>query len=189
MELNDSLYNSTDPRPRMPHAEPIRAVGPTRYDQNLARQMLKGEKANIRLNRPTDSWASVQPRQRPSTTGTFTDPHRFQWDDDKVQRRVRASQQVPNPHRHQRHDAYALMHREASNAAVVPDLPVGHKNMRQYIRDHGLYGIHGNLSCELAKRATVQDHNFLEPVGARVAWAAYAAHEQTHSRDQSLIPL
>lgn len=79
--------------------------------------------------------------------------------------------------------------RDASIAAVVPDL-VGDDQaaMKEVIRNQGLYGIRGNLSCEKLKRSAQQDTRFIEPVGARNAWAAYNAYDQPHSRDPFMIP-
>jgi hypothetical protein len=79
--------------------------------------------------------------------------------------------------------------RAASIAAVVPGLPQCCQGTpKDTIRNQGLYGIKGNLSCEILKRNAVQDARFVEPVGARNAWVAYNSYDQLHARDQYMIP-
>ena len=83
----------------------------------------------------------------------------------------------------------AASSRDGSIACVVPDL-IGDNQaaMKDMIRNQGLYGIRGNLSCEKLRRNAKQDTRFIEPVGARNAWAAYNAYDQQHARDQFMIP-
>jgi hypothetical protein len=80
--------------------------------------------------------------------------------------------------------------REESIAAVVPDLPTCSSNQasKNAIRNQGLYGIKGNVSCDLLKRSAVADAGFLQPLGARNAFLAYNTYDQLHSKDQYMIP-
>ena len=79
--------------------------------------------------------------------------------------------------------------REESIAAVVPDLPTCSSNQasKNAIRNQGLYGIKGNVSCDLLKRSAVADTGFLQPLGARNAFLAYNTYDQLHSKDQFMI--
>lgn len=81
--------------------------------------------------------------------------------------------------------------REESIAAVVPDLPTCSSNQasKNAIRNQGLYGIKGNVSCDLLKRSAVADTGFLQPLGARNAFLAYNTYDQLHSKDQFMIPV
>jgi hypothetical protein len=80
--------------------------------------------------------------------------------------------------------------REETIAAVVSDLPTcSQQTPKDIIRNQGLYGIKGNLSCDLLKRSTVSDHGFLEPLAARNAFLAYNSYDQLHAKDQFLIPV
>ena len=79
--------------------------------------------------------------------------------------------------------------REESIAAVVSDLPTCSKtNPKDMIRNQGLYGIKGNVACDLLKRSAVADTGFLQPLGARNAFLAYNSYDQLHAKDQFLIP-
>jgi hypothetical protein len=80
--------------------------------------------------------------------------------------------------------------REETIAAVVSGLPeCCQQTPQQVIRNQGLYGVKGNLSCDLLKRSAVADRGFLEPLGARNAFLAYNAYDQLHSKDPWLIPV
>lgn len=80
--------------------------------------------------------------------------------------------------------------REGTIAAVVTDLPTCcNTTPKEVLRNQGLYGIKGNLSCDLLKRSAVSDHGFLEPLGARNAFLAYNSYDQLHAKDQYLIPV
>lgn len=80
--------------------------------------------------------------------------------------------------------------REETIAAVVSDLPTCcQQTPKEVIRNQGLYGIKGNLSCDLLKRSAVSDAGFLEPLGARNAFLAYNSYDQLHAKDQYLIPV
>lgn len=80
--------------------------------------------------------------------------------------------------------------REETIAAVVSDLPTCcQQTPKDMIRNQGLYGIKGNLSCDLLKRSAVSDRGFLEPLAARNAFLAYNSYDQLHAKDQFMIPL
>jgi hypothetical protein len=80
--------------------------------------------------------------------------------------------------------------REETIAAVVSDLPTCcQQTPKDIIRNQGLYGIKGNLSCDLLKRSAVSDRGFLEPLAARNAFLAYNSYDQLHAKDQFMIPL
>jgi hypothetical protein len=80
--------------------------------------------------------------------------------------------------------------REETIAAVVTDLPsCCQQTPKDTIRNQGLYGIKGNLSCDLLKRSAVSDRGFLEPLAARNAFLAYNSYDQLHAKDPYLIPV
>lgn len=80
--------------------------------------------------------------------------------------------------------------REETIAAVVSDLPsCCQQTPKDIIRNQGLYGIKGNLSCDLLKRSAVSDCGFLEPLAARNAFLAYNSYDQLHAKDQYMIPV
>lgn len=80
--------------------------------------------------------------------------------------------------------------REESIAAVVSGLPeCCQQTPMQAIRNQGLYGVKGNLSCDKLKRSAVADYNLLEPLGARNAFLAYNSYDQLHAKDQFMIPI
>ena len=80
--------------------------------------------------------------------------------------------------------------REGSIAAVVSGLPeCCQQTPMEVIRNQGLYGVKGNLSCDKLKRSTVADFGFIEPLGARNAFLAYNAYDQLHAKDQFMIPV
>jgi hypothetical protein len=80
--------------------------------------------------------------------------------------------------------------REESIAAVVSGLPTCcQQTPMEAIRNQGLYGVKGNLSCDKLKRSAVADFNLLEPLGARNAFLAYNSYDQLHAKDQFLIPI
>lgn len=80
--------------------------------------------------------------------------------------------------------------REETIAAVVSDLPeCREENPRDVIRNKGLYGIKGNVSCDLLKRSAVADTGFIQPLGARNAFLAYNSYDQLHAKDQYMIPV
>lgn len=69
----------------------------------------------------------------------------------------------------------------------VPTPPEPHQ-MKDHIRNHGMYGIHGNLSCKLAQRSAVADAGFLQPLNARNQMVKFLSAEQLHAKDPHLIP-
>jgi len=69
----------------------------------------------------------------------------------------------------------------------APPAPPSQKEVRAYIRNHGLYGIHGNQSCRKMQRASVADKGWIEPIHARQNLLQFLAADQLHSRDSSLI--
>lgn len=80
--------------------------------------------------------------------------------------------------------------REESIAAVVSGLPTCcQQTPMQAIRNQGLYGVKGNLSCDKLKRSAVADFNLLEPLGSRNAFLAYNSYDQLHAKDQFMIPI
>lgn len=73
-------------------------------------------------------------------------------------------------------------------SAIVPELSENNSaTAKQIIRNNGLYGIRGNLSCDLLKRSAVADHGFIQPLDARNAWLKYNSHDQLHIKDPYLI--
>ncbi len=79
--------------------------------------------------------------------------------------------------------------RAESIASIVPGLPnCCEGNPKDVIRNQGLYGIKGNLSCDKLKRNAVQDSRFIEPIRARNSWAAYNSYDQLHAKDQFMVP-
>ena len=80
--------------------------------------------------------------------------------------------------------------REETIAAVVSDLPeCREESPKDVIRNKGLYGIKGNVACDLLKRSAVADTGFIQPLGARDAFLAYNTYDQLHAKDQFMIPV
>jgi len=69
-----------------------------------------------------------------------------------------------------------------------PVPPPSNQEMKDYIRNHGLYGIHGNLSCKHLQRGTVADKGLLQPLNARNQWIKSLSVDQLHAKDPYLIP-
>ena len=69
-----------------------------------------------------------------------------------------------------------------------PVPPPSNQEMKDYIRNHGLYGIHGNLSCKHLQRGTVADKGLLQPLNARNQWIKFLSVDQLHAKDPHLIP-
>jgi hypothetical protein len=69
-----------------------------------------------------------------------------------------------------------------------PPLPPSDSEMRDHIRNHGLYGIHGNLSCKRLQRGTVGDKGMLQPLNARNQMIKFLSVDQLHAKDPHLIP-
>lgn len=80
--------------------------------------------------------------------------------------------------------------RGESLAPIVNDLPnCTEATPMETIRNKGLYGIKGNLSCSLLQRSAVADTGFLQPLGARNAFLAYNTYDQIHAKDPYMIPV
>jgi hypothetical protein len=80
--------------------------------------------------------------------------------------------------------------------APPPSLPVcaappaqpTNQEMKDHIRDNGLYGVHGNLSCKRLQRGTVADSGMLQPLNARNQLLKFLSVDQQHAKDPHLIP-
>jgi hypothetical protein len=68
-----------------------------------------------------------------------------------------------------------------------PPIPPSDREMRDHIRNNGLYGIHGNLSCRRLQRSTVGDKGMLQPLNARNQLIKFLAVDQLHAKDPHLI--
>ena len=73
-------------------------------------------------------------------------------------------------------------------ACANPPPPPSDREMRDHIRNNGLYGIHGDLSCKLLQRGTVADTGMLQPLNARNQMLKFLSVEQLHAKDPHLIP-
>jgi len=67
-----------------------------------------------------------------------------------------------------------------------PEAPTD-KEMRNYIRTNGMYGIHGNLDCRKMQRSSVADKGLIQPLSARNQLLQFLAVDQLHSKDSSMI--
>lgn len=70
----------------------------------------------------------------------------------------------------------------------APPHPPTDKEMRDHIRNNGLYGVHGNQSCRKMQRSSVADKGLLQPLGARTQLLQFLAVDQLHAKDTYLIP-
>jgi hypothetical protein len=66
----------------------------------------------------------------------------------------------------------------------VKPLPDNNKEMKQKIRNEGLYGIHGDLNCLQMRRSAVADKGFIQPLGARQEFLRYLAYDMPNYRNQ-----
>lgn len=66
----------------------------------------------------------------------------------------------------------------------VKPLPDFNKEMKQKIRNEGLYGIHGDLNCLAMRRGAVADKGFVQPMNARQEWLRYLAYDMPNYRNQ-----
>jgi hypothetical protein len=73
-------------------------------------------------------------------------------------------------------------------ACDAPPLPPSDREMRDHIRNNGMYGIQGNLSCKLLQRGTVADKGMLQPLNARNQMLKFLSVDQKHAKDSHLIP-
>ena len=74
------------------------------------------------------------------------------------------------------------------NAPPAPPADLTDREMRDHIRNNGLYGIHGNLSCKKLQRGTVADKGLVQPLSARNQLLQFLAVDQLHAKDSYLIP-
>jgi hypothetical protein len=66
----------------------------------------------------------------------------------------------------------------------VKPLPDHNKEMKQKIRNEGLYGIHGDLNCLNMRRSAVADTGFVMPINARQEFVRYLAYDMPNYRNQ-----
>jgi len=66
--------------------------------------------------------------------------------------------------------------------------PLHNRDVKKFIRDNGLYGIHGNLTCQHMQRSAVSDHGLLQPLNARNQMLKSLAYDQPHEKDPFLVP-
>ena len=68
-----------------------------------------------------------------------------------------------------------------------PPTPPEPHQMKDYIRNHGMYGVHGNLSCKMMQRSATADSGLLQPLNARNQMIKFLAADQLHAKDPHLI--
>lgn len=68
-----------------------------------------------------------------------------------------------------------------------PPAPPEPHQMKDYIRNHGMYGVHGNLSCRMMQRSATADSGLLQPLNARNQMIKFLAADQLHAKDPHLI--
>ena len=66
----------------------------------------------------------------------------------------------------------------------VKPLPDYVKEMKEKIRNEGLYGIHGDYNCQLMRRSAVANTGFIQPLEARQEWLRYLAYDMPNYRNQ-----
>jgi hypothetical protein len=66
----------------------------------------------------------------------------------------------------------------------VKPLPDFNKEMKQKIRNEGLYGVHGDLNCIAMRRSAVADTGFVQPVNARQEFLRYLAYDMPNYKNQ-----
>lgn len=66
----------------------------------------------------------------------------------------------------------------------VNALPNYDKDMKQKIRNEGLYGIHGDTNCQQMRRSAVADKGFVQPLNARYEFLRYLAYDMPNYRNQ-----
>ena len=87
-----------------------------------------------------------------------------------------------------RRPATALRHTNVLPSCNDPPPPMSDKEAKAHIRNHGLYGVRGNLNCSHMQRSSVADHGQLQPLNARNQMLKYLAFDQPHAKDPFLIP-
>lgn len=66
----------------------------------------------------------------------------------------------------------------------VKPMPDYNKEMKQKIRNEGLYGIQGDLNCLNMRRSAVADTGFVMPINARQEFLRYLAYDMPNYRNQ-----
>jgi hypothetical protein len=66
----------------------------------------------------------------------------------------------------------------------VKALPNFDKEMKQKIRNEGLYGIHGDLNCLNMRRTATADTGFVQPINARQEFLRYLAYDMPNYKNQ-----
>jgi phosphotransferase system HPr-like phosphotransfer protein len=100
-----------------------------------------------------------------------------------------ATNSLPRPHQQPTGSSTMYAALEVSPPALpeyhyVKPLPDFNKEMKQKIRNEGLYGIHGDLNCASMRRGAVADKGFVQPVNARQEWLRYLAYDMPNYRNQ-----
>lgn len=73
-------------------------------------------------------------------------------------------------------------------SCATPTNPRSNKEIRDYIRNNGLYGVHGDVNCRKMQRASVADKGLLQPLNARNQLLHFLSVDQLHAKDSTLIP-
>ena len=103
------------------------------------------------------------------------------------------SQPIQHPHQPTsqpiQHPHQPIQHQPTQSLPVCEPTPPQPTNqqMKDHIRDNGLYGVHGNLSCKRLQRGTVEDSGLLQPLNARNQLLKYLSVDQQHAKDPYLI--
>ena len=66
----------------------------------------------------------------------------------------------------------------------VKPLPDFNKEMKQKIRNEGLYGVHGDLNCLNMRRTATANTGFVQPINARQEWLRYLAYDMPNYKNQ-----
>lgn len=105
----------------------------------------------------------------------------------RVRRPSRVAHTHPPPAPHQPPAPMSVQSPSMPVCAPRPAQP-SNQEMKNYIRDNGLYGVHGNLSCKRLQRGTVADSGLLQPLNARNQLLKFLSVDQQHAKDPYLIP-
>lgn len=71
---------------------------------------------------------------------------------------------------------------------TVPEVAKSAKDMRDMIRNNGLYGIHGDTNCRMMQRASIADKGVRQPLAARTELMQFLGVDLLHRKDQTLMP-
>lgn len=71
---------------------------------------------------------------------------------------------------------------------TVPEVAKSAKDMRDMIRNNGLYGIHGDTNCRMMQRASIADKGVRQPLAARMELMQFLGVDLLHKKDQTLMP-